>query len=106
MADALTLPFATEATVDRIADLYREPDWMRADRHAALKAFSELPLETNQLFTLYVDLRAAKFGEIEPYLETGDAPEVSGVVPEGASWFQAENPVRVSSHTSFLKVTS
>ena len=43
MADALKIPFATEATVDRIADLYREPDWMRADRHAALKLFSDLP---------------------------------------------------------------
>ena len=87
MADALKLPFATEATVNRIADLYREPDWMRADRHAALKLFNELPLEANQLFTLYVDLRAAKLDEIEPYLETGDAPEVSTVVPEGTSAF-------------------
>ena len=85
MADALKLRFADEATVNRIADLYNEPDWMRADRHAALKLYQELPLEANPLFTLYVDLRAAKLEDIEPYLETGDAPEVSDVVPEGAA---------------------
>ena len=85
MADALKLRFADEATVNRIADIYAEPDWMRADRHAALKLFHDLPLEGNPLFTLYVDLRAAKLDEIEPYLETGDAPEVADVVPEGAA---------------------
>jgi len=85
MADALKLRFADEATVNRIADLHEEPDWMRADRHAALKLFNELPLEANPLFTLYVDLRQAKLDTIEPYLETGDAPEVSNVVPEGAA---------------------
>jgi Fe-S cluster assembly protein SufB len=85
LSDALTLPFADEATVNRIADLYREPDWMRAERHDALRLAHELPIETNPLFTLYVDLRAAKLGEIEPYLETGDAAEVSTAVPEGAA---------------------
>src|SRR5262245_49594018 len=87
MPDPLNLPFATGANVDRIADLYNEPDWMRAERHDALRRFAELPLETNSLFTLYVDLRAAKFDTIEPYIETGDAPEVSSVVPEGAAAF-------------------
>ena len=85
MADPLKLRFANEATVNRIADLYSEPDWMRADRHAALKLFHELPLEANPLFTLYVDLRAASLDQIEPYVETGDAADVSDVVPEGAA---------------------
>ncbi|MEA2677422.1 MAG: Fe-S cluster assembly protein SufB [Chloroflexota bacterium] len=85
MADALKLRFADEATVNRIADLYQEPDWMRADRHAALKLFHELPVESNPLFTLYVDLRQAKLDEIEPYVETGDASSVADVVPEGAA---------------------
>src|SRR5687767_12843981 len=85
MADALRLRFADEATVNRIAHLYAEPDWMRADRHAALKLFHELPLEANPLFTLYVDLRQAKLDEIEPYIETGAAAEVSDIVPEGAT---------------------
>lgn len=85
MADALKLRFADEATVNRIADLQREPDWMRADRHAALKLFHDLPIETNSLFTLYVDLRQAKLDEIEPHIETGDAPSVTDVAPEGAA---------------------
>ena len=53
-----------------------EPDWMRAARHAALTArAAELPVESNQLFKTYVDLRSAKLDEIEPYLETGDAAQ-------------------------------
>src|SRR5690349_15715120 len=85
MPDQLKLRFADEATVNRIADLYHEPDWMRADRHDALKRFNDLPVELNPLFTLYVDLRQSKFEDIEPYIETGDAPEVSAVVPNGAA---------------------
>ena len=85
MADALKLSFADEATVNRIADLGAEPDWRRADRHDALERFRELPVEANPLFTLYVDLRQAKLDQIEPYLETADAAEVSTVVPEGAA---------------------
>ena len=53
MADALKLAFADEATVNRISQLYHEPEWMRAERHDGLRLFSELPIETNPLFTLY-----------------------------------------------------
>jgi len=83
-ADQL-LPTADKATVDRIADHYTEPGWMRAARHAALVRALELPVESNQLFKTYVDLRAAKLTEIEPYLETGDAAQVSTALPEGAA---------------------
>ncbi|MDP8905144.1 MAG: SufD family Fe-S cluster assembly protein [Chloroflexota bacterium] len=79
------LRHASEETVDRIADLYREPEWMRAERHDGLRRALELPIETNALFTTYVDLRSVRFAEIEPYLETGDDVQVSEVVPEGAS---------------------
>lgn len=85
MSDALTLPFASAATVDRIAQLNGEPDWLRAERHDALRRAAELPIEVNPLFTLYVDLRAAKLAEVEPYLDLGDAAHVSDVVPEGAA---------------------
>ena len=85
MADALKLSFADEATVNRIADFNREPDWMRAERHDALRRFLDLPVEVNPLFTLYVDLRQAKLDTIDPYIETGEAREVSTVVPEGAA---------------------
>ncbi|HEY7600077.1 MAG TPA: SufD family Fe-S cluster assembly protein [Candidatus Limnocylindrales bacterium] len=85
MTDALKLAFADERTVNRIADLQQEPDWMRAERHDALRRAAELPIEGNPLFTLYVDLRAARLAEIVPYLEVGEAAEVSTVVPEGAA---------------------
>ncbi|MEO6350031.1 MAG: SufD family Fe-S cluster assembly protein [Candidatus Limnocylindrales bacterium] len=85
MAPALNLPFAGENVVRRISAQNKEPDWLLADRLAALALYDELPLETNSLFTLYVDLRAAKWNEISTYAQTGDAPQVSGFVPEGAA---------------------
>ena len=85
MADALKLPFAGEDVVRGISNAAKEPAWLRDDRLTALAAYNELPVEGNQLFTLYVDLRAAHWANIAPYQETGDAPEVSDVVPEGAA---------------------
>jgi Fe-S cluster assembly protein SufB len=85
MADALKLPFAGEDVVRGISDAAKEPAWLRDDRLTALAAYNELPLEGNLLFTLYVDLRAARWADIAPYQETGDAPAVSDVVPEGAA---------------------
>jgi Fe-S cluster assembly scaffold protein SufB len=81
---ALNLPFAGEEAVRRISQANSEPDWLLADRLTALKLYDGLPIETNSLFTLYVDLRAAKWADITTYTETGDAPQVSEVVPEGA----------------------
>jgi Fe-S cluster assembly scaffold protein SufB len=47
-----------------------EPDWLAADRRAALERFRALPIETNQLYTTYVDLRPADLSEVRAY----DAP--------------------------------
>jgi Fe-S cluster assembly protein SufB len=58
MADALKLPFAGEEIVRRVSASNNDPDWLLADRLAGLAAYNELPVETNPLFTLYVDLRA------------------------------------------------
>src|SRR5205085_12068155 len=44
-----------DSYVDRLAS--REPDWLAADRRAALEAFRALPIESNRLYTPYVDLR-------------------------------------------------
>jgi Fe-S cluster assembly scaffold protein SufB len=85
VAGSLNLPFAGEDVVRGISQAASEPDWLRDDRLTALAAFNELPLEPNQLFTLYVDLRAAKWADITPYQAVGDAPQVSSVVPEGAA---------------------
>ncbi len=48
--------------IERLAD--REPDWLTADRRAALAAFGALPIEPNQLYTGYVDLRAAQLADM------------------------------------------
>ncbi len=85
MADSLKLPFAGEDVVRGISEAANEPDWLRDDRLTALAAFNDLPLEQNQLFTLYVDLRAAKWADIAPYRATGHVGELSTVVPEGAA---------------------
>jgi Fe-S cluster assembly protein SufB len=85
MPDALKLPFAGEEVIRKLSAGADEPDWLLADRLAAGQLYTDLPVETNNLFTLYVDLRAARWSDIEPYTETGDAPQVSDVVPEGAA---------------------
>jgi Fe-S cluster assembly scaffold protein SufB len=85
MADALKLPFAGEDRVRRLSAGLGEPKWLLDDRLIALASYLDLPIETNSLFTLYVDLRLARFAEIEPYAETGEAPQVAQTVPEGAS---------------------
>ena len=87
MADALRLPFAGEGIVRGLSASLAEPPWLLEDRLAALALYNELPIETNTLFTLYVDLRAARWADIEPYAETGEAAAVSDVVPEGAAAF-------------------
>ncbi len=84
---ALDLPFAGEETVRRISEINGEPEWLLADRLAALKLYDELPVETNSLFTLYVDLRLAKFNDISTYEDTGYATSVAETLPEGAAAF-------------------
>jgi Fe-S cluster assembly scaffold protein SufB len=39
------------------------PDWLIADRRAGYDAWSALPAESNQLYTPYIDLRAAALGD-------------------------------------------
>lgn len=85
MTDALKLPFAGEDIVRRLSTQLDEPEWLLEDRLAALALYSDLPIETNTLFTLYVDLRQARFAEIEPYEQTTEASQVAETVPEGAA---------------------
>ena len=81
------IPFATEETVRAIARDSDEPDWVLEDRLEAIRRFSELPVEPNQLFTPYVDLRGVRFGEIRPYTVIREAPRVEGTLPAGAAAF-------------------
>ncbi len=85
MADSLKLPFAGEQIVRRISANLEEPKWLLEERLGALRRYEALPVETNTLFTLYVDLRAAHWSEIQPYDVTGAAPKIAQTVPEGAA---------------------
>ena len=52
--------------VEAVADAHAEPGWLREDRLAALAAFDALPVESNRLYTPYVDLRAASLDGAAP----------------------------------------
>jgi Fe-S cluster assembly scaffold protein SufB len=55
--DDLSLPVDEAAVVAAAAG---DPDWLAADRQAAYAAWAALPGESNQLYTPYIDLRAAQ----------------------------------------------
>ncbi len=60
----LTVRFADEATVRAQSEARSEPDWLRDDRLAALAEFTRLPIESNVLYTTYVDLRNAELSSL------------------------------------------
>jgi Fe-S cluster assembly scaffold protein SufB len=64
-----------------------EPDWLREERLAALAAYDALPVETNRLYTPYVDLRPAELMTVEPYVRTASAP-----TPRASTTEPAEPP--------------
>ena len=72
-----------------------EPEWLGADRRAAFERYETQPVEANQLYTTYVDLRAADLAEVRPW----DAPAVSGgaaaELPAGAAGFASVAEDRV-----------
>ena len=76
--DDLALPVDTE-TLSAVSS--GGPDWLVEDRRAAFEAWAALPGESNQLYTPYIDLRAAKLENarivMEPATErrTGTLPE-------------------------------
>jgi Fe-S cluster assembly scaffold protein SufB len=63
-----------ESLVERFAAT--EPDWLAADRRDALDRYRSVPIEPNQLYTTYLDLRLADLGEVrlyEPTIDDGSA---------------------------------
>jgi Fe-S cluster assembly scaffold protein SufB len=68
-----------EALVERFASA--EPDWLAADRRAALDRFRSLPIETNQLYTTYLDLRMADLGHVTAWPETAASPDPAATEP-------------------------
>jgi Fe-S cluster assembly scaffold protein SufB len=66
------------------------PDWLAADRRAAFARYRALPIETNQLYTTYVDLRMADLGAVAPWVAPASAPGGrSEGLPDGAAGFAA-----------------
>ena len=56
------LGLAAEPSPRDLARELGEPDWLAADRLAAAALVLDLPVESNPLFTTYVDLRPVRFG--------------------------------------------
>jgi Fe-S cluster assembly scaffold protein SufB len=95
----LTLSFVDEATVRSTAGAAADPEWLLADRLEALHAFDALPIETNTLYTTYVDLRNARLAAARPY--AGPAAVASGataakLLPEGAAAYAEVSENRVT----------
>jgi Fe-S cluster assembly scaffold protein SufB len=83
----LPFTFADRTLAEALAAERSEPDWLRAERIAALEAFETLPIEPNQLYTTYLDLRNAELAAVHPYLRTASAPNAiaSTRLPEGVA---------------------
>src|SRR5262245_796423 len=67
----LPFRFADRGLAQALAAEREEPAWLRAERIEAWKAFEALPVEGNQLYTPYIDLRAASLDEVRPYVTDG-----------------------------------
>jgi Fe-S cluster assembly scaffold protein SufB len=95
----LTLSFVDEASVRGVAAAGGDAEWLLADRLAGLAAFAALPIETNPLYTTYVDLRNARLAEVRPY--TGPAVVAAGagkatLLPKGAAAYAEITENRVT----------
>ena len=77
----LPFSFVTRELVESVADAHDEPRWLRDDRLAALAAFEELAVESNRLYTPYLDLRAADLDAAAPYVQaaSADAAGAAGI---------------------------
>ena len=83
----LPFDFADRGLAQTLAAERSEPDWLRAERIEAVKAFERLPIEPNQLYTTYLDLRNAELANARPYVRTAGAPNAiaSAELPEGVA---------------------
>jgi len=80
----LPFRFADRDLAQTLAAERSEPDWLRDERLAAAAAFEALPVESNQLYTPYVDLRGAVLDEVRPWVQTASEPDnASAGLPDG-----------------------
>ncbi|HEU4671311.1 MAG TPA: SufD family Fe-S cluster assembly protein [Candidatus Limnocylindrales bacterium] len=78
----LPFSFVDRTLAERLAAERDEPEWLRADRLAAVLAFEQLPTEANQLYTPYLDLRSADLFAAEPYVSVALEPTVTAAIPD------------------------
>ena len=83
----LPFTFADQALVEALSAERAEPAWLRAERMAGAAAFETLPIEPNQLYTTYLDLRNADLAATRAYVRTANAPNAiaSTRLPEGVA---------------------
>src|SRR5262245_17255753 len=67
----LPFRFPDRGLAQALAAEREEPGWLRAERIQAWKAYEALPVEANQLYTPYIDLRGASLEEVRPYVNDG-----------------------------------
>ena len=70
----LPFTFATRELALALAAERGEPDWLRDDRLTALAAFESMVVESNQLYTPYIDLRSAVLDGLRPWIQTAAVP--------------------------------
>jgi Fe-S cluster assembly protein SufD len=83
----LPVTFLDRAFVEALVEERGEPGWLRDDRLAALAAYESLAVESNRLYTPYLDLRGARIEDAAPYTGPGIVsvartlpPDVAGVL--------------------------
>ncbi len=97
----LPFSFADRALIERLETERGEPGWLRAERTAAADVFDALPIESNRLYTTYLDMRLVDLMTVVPYVTTaaGPAPGASSALPEGAAGLIALHEDGVASLT-------
>jgi len=70
----LPFQFADRGLAEALSAEREEPDWLRAERLAAWERFEAMPVEGNQLYTPYIDLRGAVLTDVRPYVRTASVP--------------------------------
>jgi len=86
----LPFSFADRAFAETLGAERDEPTWLRDERIGASAAFDAMPVEGNQLYTPYLDLRGATLDDARPYVQTASeetegGTEASAAPPEGTS---------------------
>jgi len=83
----LPFRFVDRGLAETLADERAEPDRLRDARIEAWQQFETRPIEPNQLYTQYLDLRAADLFDVRPYVRTANGPadDAPTALPDGVA---------------------